>query len=292
MKLFVLCIALCQVLWASGHVLPEFEPISLNYHEAEGIPAAERIKRIEEAVDFDGTRIAGGSTARLGDHPFLAGLLVLLQNRRTSVCGSSILTNTRLVTAAHCWWDGTNQGTEITAVFGSVTLFSGGTRVTTRTIAMHASFNTRNLNNDIAIITVPRINFNNNIQRIAIPSSSQSFLSFVGSWAQCAGFGVTRDSENINNNQVLRQVNLQVVNNIDCSTVYGFNIIDSTLCTSGRGNVGPCGGDSGGPVSLVHSGQRILIGVVSFHSANGCNIGFPGGHARVTSFRSWINARI
>lgn len=64
-----------------------------------------------------------------------------------------MLSNTRSVTAAHCWWDGRNQARQFQLVFGSGFLFSGGTRVNTNNVQLHANWNTNNLNNDIAIIT-------------------------------------------------------------------------------------------------------------------------------------------
>lgn len=267
-------------------------PIQLRYHENVGIPEAERIRRLEAAQDFDGSRVAGGSTISVGAHPYLVGLLVTLTTGQTSVCGASLVSNTRLVTAAHCWWDGRHRGRELTAVLASVRLFSGGTRLRSTNVQMHGSFNTNNLQNDVAVVVIPRVNYNNNIQAIRLPTSAMQILSFAGYMAQVIGYGVTNDSESITNNQVARRRNVEVIRNEACATAYGFNVVASTLCTSGQGNVGPCGGDSGGPLSLSYSGHRYLIGIVSFHSAMGCRVGFPGGYARVTSFTPWIQSRL
>lgn len=57
---------------------PTPEPIQLYYHETEGIQEAERIKQLEEAVDFDGSRIVGGSAANVGAHPHLVSPSVTL----------------------------------------------------------------------------------------------------------------------------------------------------------------------------------------------------------------------
>lgn len=65
--------------------------------------------------------------------------------------------------------------------------------------------------------------------------------------------------ENITAAQSLRKVTAMVVNNLDCQTVYGFNVINSNICTSGQGNVGPCGGDSGGPLTVSLSGDDVLV---------------------------------
>lgn len=47
------------------------ESILLHYHENVGIALAERIKHAEQATDFDGARIVGGSPAALGAYPHL-----------------------------------------------------------------------------------------------------------------------------------------------------------------------------------------------------------------------------
>ncbi|XP_026763694.1 collagenase-like [Galleria mellonella] len=274
-----------------GSVLAE-EPISLYYHENVGIPLAAAIKRSEEAGDFDGSRITGGSAANLGDHPHLGGLVITLQSGATSVCGSSLLSNTRAVTAAHCWFDGRQNARQLTIVLGSLRLFSGGTRITTSSVAVHANYNPNNLNNDIAIINLSWVSYTNNIQPVSLPTSLVN-NNFAGSWAWAAGFGATGDNNPITNNQILSHVQLQVITNSVCASTYGSNVVvSSTLCVSGAGGRSTCGGDSGGPLWLWNGNQRTLIGVVSFGSASGCQRGLPAAFARVTSFLSWIQARL
>ncbi|KAM3955633.1 collagenase-like [Aphomia sociella] len=274
-----------------GAVLAE-EPIGLYYHENVGIPLAAKIRRSEEAGDFDGSRITGGSAAALGDHPHLGGLVITLASGATSVCGSSLLSNTRAVTAAHCWWDGRQNARQLVVVLGSLRLFSGGTRITTSSVTVHASYNTNNLNNDVAIINLSWVSYSNNIQAIPLPTGLTN-NNFVGTWAWAAGFGATGDGHPITNNQILSHVQLQVITNAVCASTYGNSVvISSTLCISGANARSTCGGDSGGPLWIWNGNQRALIGITSFGSASGCQRNFPAGFARVTSFLSWIQARL
>lgn len=53
---------------------PNYEPIWQDYHQEFGIEQAARIKAAEEAADFDGSRIAGGANANLGQFPFMVCL--------------------------------------------------------------------------------------------------------------------------------------------------------------------------------------------------------------------------
>ncbi|XP_026331321.1 collagenase-like, partial [Hyposmocoma kahamanoa] len=252
------------------------------YHETIGIKEAARIKAAEEAADFSGVRIVGGSNAALGQFPHMGGLVIRLNIILTSVCGSSMISNTRAVTAAHCWWDGRNQASEFTVVYGSITLFSGGTRVNTNNVVMHSNWNPNTVANDIAIITHSHVEYTNNIR--AIPLASGSNL-FVGVNAQAAGFGRQSDNAGIGTNQQLHHVTLQVITNAVCSSTYGA-IPASNICTSGAGGRSVCGGDSGGP--LAYDG--VLIGVVSFGHVAGCQVGHPQAYARVTSYNSWITS--
>ncbi|XP_026741727.1 collagenase-like [Trichoplusia ni] len=270
------------------------EPILKYYHENAGIAEAARIKNAEQALDFDGSRIVGGSTTGAGTHPFLIGLVITLSNGQTSVCGSTMLSNTRSVTAAHCWNDGKNQAISFTLVFGSAFLFFGGTRVSTSNVQMHGSWNPNTLQNDVAMINFNWVSYTNVIQKANLPSGSQLNNNFAGTWAQAAGYGRTSDSASggITTSQTKSHVTLQVITNAVCQQTFGGAIVSSTLCTSGAGGASTCNGDSGGPLAIGSGNNRVLIGITSFGSASGCQKGFPAAFARVTSFASWISARL
>ncbi|CAG9100852.1 unnamed protein product [Plutella xylostella] len=265
------------------------ETTAFNYHEKFGIEEAARI----QAAEQEATRIVGGSNSRLGDYPYQAGLVITLTNGRTSVCGGSLVSQSRVVTAAHCWYDGNNQARSFQVVLGSIRLFSGGTRIDTSNVEMHGSWNPRTTRNDIAMIRLGRnVSYNNNIRAIALPTSLTN-QNFAGRTAIASGFGATRDnSGGIPSNQVLSHVRLNVINNSECRRSFPANVFDSTVCTSGAGGVGTCGGDSGGPLAIDHNNQRVLIGVTSFGSAAGCQVGLPAAFSRVTSYLSWIQARL
>jgi secreted trypsin-like serine protease len=50
-------------------------------------------------------------------------------------------------------------------------------------------------------------------------------------------------------------------------------------------------GDSGGPLVYQESdGLYTQVGIVSFGAAAGCQLGYPAGFTRVTSYLSWISA--
>lgn len=86
-------------------------------------------------------------------------LLRLLSTIRDSsgqgVCGGALVTRNRVLTAAHCWFDGRTQAIRFTVVLGSLTLFSGGTRIVTDSVVMHNNWQPTRVRNDIAVIRLP-----------------------------------------------------------------------------------------------------------------------------------------
>ncbi|XP_050672794.1 collagenase-like [Leptidea sinapis] len=167
--------------------------IITDYHESIGIPLAQKIKQAESAVDFDGSRIIGGTPSLLGEHPYAGGLIISLSLFRDSVCGCSLLSNTRIVTAAHCWTTSSTQARQFTVVLGTPLLFSGGTRVVTTNVLLHEGYNKINLNHDIAIAVIPSVSYTDYIQPIALPTDTTN--NYVGTWAVAVGYGTTSDAQ-------------------------------------------------------------------------------------------------
>ncbi|XP_014370293.2 collagenase [Papilio machaon] len=283
MKLVLVSLCCLGALGALGDLVETYEPLELNYHERIGIPRADALRQAELAADFDGSRIINGSPAALGAYPYMAGQIMTLQSGRESIGGGTLISNTRVLTAAHNLFDGRQMVRHVTVVLGSVRIFSGGTRITSNRMELHANYNTNTFHNDIAIITINWVNYSNTIRNIGLASGSNTY---AGAWAWAIGFGKTRDVSAASPD--LMHVRVQVITNDACRAAFstGNFVIASTLCISGAtGNI--CTGDSGGPLVA----NNLLIGVTSF-GAGQCEARRPSGFARVSSFNSWIRARM
>ncbi|XP_045451512.1 collagenase-like [Melitaea cinxia] len=272
MKLLIVILGLALAVTAE-------EPIFRDYHLEIGIPERARIDAAEAAADFDGSRIIGGQVSALGANPHLAGLQISLYNGHRSICGASLISNTRLVTAAHCWRTPNARARSVTVILGTVNYNSGGVRITTNNVVTHPLYSDFNIRNDVAVIRINHVNFNNNIRPVALATGSNQY---VGVTAVAAGFGSTSEISS-----VARHVSLQVIDNNTCARTYGTAVVGSSiLCTSNSGGKSFCSGDSGGPLTVGNT----LIGIASFLSARGCAAA-PGGFARVTYFASWLSSQ-
>ncbi|XP_063365791.1 serine protease 1-like [Cydia amplana] len=230
-------------------------------------------------------RITGGAPARIGQYPFFGGILITMIDDSQSVCGSTLLSNTRAVTAAHCWRTDFSQAKLFTVIYDSIFLFSGGTRVSTSDVELHEDYNATTIYNDIAIIKHAWVDFNSAIHSIPIAIGEDSY---VGQWVQAIGFGRTSDSPIIPHDRFLSHVFVQVITNEECETTYGPAVTNSTLCVATTGGRSTCNGDSGGPLVLDNK----LIGVTSFGHAGDCTRSNPTGFTRVTCYAAWINDRL
>merc|ERR1712029_637464 len=157
-------------------------------------------------------------------------------------CGATILDDSTLLSAAHCFHGESSSGKSIRA--GSVDKGDGGQVVNIAQIIWNTEsgfeYNPQTLDNDFVILKLESaLTFDENVQPACLPSSSD-YLDVSSAEEQCftSGWG---------------------------TLTYGGSITDSMICAGfpGVGGKDACQGDSGGPFVCNDGGKAVVAGVVS-----------------------------
>ncbi|CAH0686231.1 unnamed protein product [Spodoptera exigua] len=193
-------ILLALAVAASGRHITLEDVIELEnntpYDYIKSLPLIQEVF-IEEKNEKNPSRIVGGSFAALGQFPYQAGLLIHLPFG-TSIASAILISNNKILTAAHNLNDGVSNVPSVTVVLGTNTLMSGGVRQTTSNYVLHENYDISLLRSDIAIINLPSpVAFSSFIAPIALPSGSQLVENFAGDVAIASGFGINPASTEI-----------------------------------------------------------------------------------------------
>jgi chymotrypsin len=185
-------------------------------------------------------RIVGGAIVTPHAHPYQAGLLMNF-NGGTGLCGGSLISLPRILTAAHCPIGSFN--TQV--IMGAHQITATESTQQRRTVQsaqyrIHPSYNPNTLANDIAVLIILNP-FLTSQQIRSIQLAPASAPSYVGITATVSGWGRISDSSSATSAQ-LRSVQNNVITNTLCAATFGSTIIDSTLCTATTGGRGTCSG--------------------------------------------------
>uniref|UniRef100_A0A8C6YTE2 Peptidase S1 domain-containing protein n=1 Tax=Nothoprocta perdicaria TaxID=30464 RepID=A0A8C6YTE2_NOTPE len=241
-----------------------------------------------QMTTFSGVeRIAGGQLARDGEWPWQASIQLDGIHR----CGASVISNTWLLTAAHCFRGGTDPR-RWTASFGTL-LRPPTQKRFVRNIIIHEGYNDHlhNHEDDVALVELASpIKFTSDVHSVCLPEASHEFPDnascFVTGWG-----ALSNDGYSVNQ---LRQAEVKIISTRICNMghVYHGVITPGMLCAGYlEGQVDACQGDSGGP--LVHANSRgiwYLVGIVSWGDECG-KLNKPGVYTRVTYYRDWITSK-
>jgi len=170
-----------------------------------------------------------------------------------------------------------------------VTRSDGEQKISPSQWISHPSYNSRNSDNDYAIVRLSRdVTFSNAVLPVCMPDTGKNYDNVP---ATVTGWGTL--SSGGSQPSVLYEVDVNTQSNSRCSgsaTAYSSNDITSNMICASNPGKDSCQGDSGGPlVTLENSRYYSLIGVVSW--GYGCaQSNAPGVYARVTEKMQWINS--
>lgn len=259
-----------QALLAGVCVLVALASSAVPVHAAEQAPS-------------DG--VIGGTTTALGEFPMAVGLLNADEssNFYAQFCGGSLISSTRVLTAAHCV-RGRSAGS-IDVLVGTNHLGGSGTRIAASRIHVHPGWSTTTNDNDLAAIDLAEPVSPPHVAAVQPVRPAESSIWAAGRSVTTVGWGLTGPGGAYPLGQ--RKVTVPVVSGTFCGSnrSYGSAFHSSTMLCAGAvyGGYDSCQGDSGGPLLARNGTQWRLVGIVSW--GNGCALPFfPGIYTRLASY--------
>lgn len=241
-------------------------------------------------------RIIGGDEATLGDDPWQVALIRgdNFGLDRRPFCGGVLVSDTWVLTAAHCV-DKNTQPFQVSVLVGATDVGpnGGAMRVEVRKIIVHPLYlSGEPPRHDVALLQLASSGTGKFSQAIPIlPKEGEIESLSSQALARVTGWGaIVEGSEQ--GVRKLRYVNLQMVSSMTCNdrTSYNGKITVYMVCAGFAKDTDPkdsCQGDSGGPLTVMFNGKRYLAGIVSW--GKGCaRKGKPGVYAKASYYSQWV----
>ncbi|CAF0944902.1 unnamed protein product [Didymodactylos carnosus] len=214
------------------------------------------------------------------------GWAVSIRRSGSHICGGSVISPTFILTAAHCITNG------LSVVVGIDKLTDKGQTRPISRIYSHPSYNTKTLENDIALLQLssPLVLTQGTVSKVCLPSNNvPSEYPPSGKTVVAIGWGVLASSSQ-SVSQSLRQVTLNSIpkSTKSCSTSLRNSVTQFCAGVNGGGK-DTCQGDSGGPLMMFTRNQWEQIGIVSY--GVGCALPqYAGVYTRVSAYQQWIKS--
>lgn len=244
-------------------------------------------------------KVVGGALSTVERHPWMAAVFSRSARGRSFTCGGSLISPCWVLTAAHCFPDGTKTSLHKLSVFVGKNAINETDaqreqelRVSELFIHEHFDNTDGNYNNDIALLKIRSpdghcAKESSSVKTVCIPEAHQSLSA--GTSCEVTGYG--REQEGLwYYSQYLREAKVNLLSQDVCSSkeYYDSMFTDNMLCAgSPDWSADACKGDSGGPLVCRVRERVFLFGVVSW--GEGCSRQFrPGVYTKVSNYYNWI----
>ncbi|XP_018357262.1 PREDICTED: venom protease [Trachymyrmex septentrionalis] len=247
-------------------------------------------------------RIVGGTEAKLGEFPWIVRLGTVMTfapgvQWTSWMCGGTLITNTHILTAAHCFSDDFPISIfpeEYIARIADLDFESSNdgahpVEVLIKEIMLHAEYDDISHENDVAVLKIDReVQFTSTLLPACLPIGNVKNENLDGKMAVTAGWGYTEEGGT--SPSTLMEAELSIISNEECQDAYSeqpYAVLDKrTICAASPGK-DSCQGDSGGPLMIQNGNKTYVVGIVSW--GIGCaRQDYPGVYTRVTEFLPFI----
>jgi secreted trypsin-like serine protease len=274
------------------------------------------LRELQPSSVIEYTRMVGGETTPWSEWPWQTALYRVSNGRKIFTCGGSLVAPGWVLSAAHCFGEGSSDNPADWTVATHIAKASmvglppdAETRKVKR-LVVHEGYDKDTQENDIALMeladTLPEPLIALQLEPDPAAESNRSVT--VTGWGMTRWVVSKKDKsghvtffDGITNKQVdlekfespdLRKADIPLIDVDQCAKAYGDGaqkIDGRNLCAGlSQGGVDACQGDSGGPMMAKSAaGDWRQIGVVSW--GKGCALaGYPGVYTRVSAFNTWI----
>merc|ERR1711962_1369210 len=239
-------------------------------------------------------RIVGGKEVNpKGKLPYQVLFRPCNSEGRCGLCGGTIVNKRFVITAAHCY---NSMFTKMEVIVGEHNecdgVNEGGKLIKVKKMTLHPDYNSRTIDNDIAVLELAEdLTFTKKIKPACLPSSEtkdySGFASTVSGWGGTIGYGPNDQQPQQPRQCTLKETIVKLLKGSDpmCSKYLKTSSSKIKLCAFAK-DTDACQGDSGGPLTVPENGKYTLVGVVSYGS--GCASSTPGVYVRVQGYLPWI----
>lgn len=231
-----------------------------------------------------GVKIIGGAEQSNGAHPWMAALLSKGSGNPADrqFCGGSLVSDTVVLTAAHCVTGTKPKQVEVTVGRTVLSDKRQGQLRNVRSIVSHPRYVKGNEAYDLALLELAKPV--TGTAAVKMPTAGTDALLRPGAQATVIGWGNT-DTEVPSFPDRLRGVNVPLLSHAECTATYpGYN--KAVNVCAGVESKDSCQGDSGGPLFRKVAGRTYQIGIVSY--GDGCGEqGAPGVYTSTSSKKLW-----